>query len=221
MALLAGAYVIGYWLWDRRSRRTHRRLVALCDLRGGALPDEIVERLGASVRVERIESYLEADFQVSYFGEAPGVALALIRDEADLEKRLGRVVGWGTFVSGPRNWCGFLANPSRWWNGEALHRVALQALHNLKPRSLAVDFRLPARDVARAHRITSTEKDVDVGMYAYELRCRMRRYSLYQEAEFCLLFCDGEGAWLFRENKTAPDGFDRGHANQTERVMSC
>lgn len=200
IALVAGVYVIGYGLWQKRLRKDCRRVVAICNLRGEVLPEEIIERLGPPVRIEQIEPFTKADFQVSYFSEAPGVAVASIRNEVDLEMRLGRVVGWGPFVSGPRNWCGFLANPLRWWNGEALQRVALQALHNVKPRSLAVDFRIPARDIARAHRITSTEKDVDVGMYAYELRCRMRRYSAYRDAEFCLLFCDGGGAWLFRED---------------------
>jgi hypothetical protein len=42
-------------------------------------------------------------------------------------------------------------------------------------------------------RISTAETDLDLGMYAYEIRCRLRRYSRYRDAPFDLLFCDGEG----------------------------
>ncbi len=41
--------------------------------------------------------------------------------------------------------------------------------------------------------ISTAETDLDPGMYAYEIRCRLRRYSRYRDAPFDLLFCDGEG----------------------------
>jgi len=66
-----------------------------------------------------------------------------------------------------------------------------------QPRSLLLDFRPPPKDQAQARRISTTETDVDIGMHAYELFCRMRRYSRYRDATFLLMFSGEERAWSF------------------------
>ena len=83
------------------------------------------------------------------------------------------------------------------WNAVILCHLALDVLHRVRPRSLLVDFRPPPKDLAQARRISTAESDVDIGMHAYEIFCRLRRYSRYRDAAFQLLFGDAGRAWLF------------------------
>ena len=81
---------------------------------------------------------------------------------------------------------------------ELHRRLAIAAVEENAASALAPDrFPPPAAELAGAHRVAGTEVDLDVGMYASEIFCRLQRYSRYRGVRFRLLFCDREGAWAF------------------------
>lgn len=176
-ALVAALYVITYLLAQARRRRSRGRLVVVCPLRSEAVPEEIVERLGAPIPAGEIDRFPHAELTVSYLTKLPLPSMG------------------GRPIFSPER------SPSSareaTWNAAVLYDLALEALHVLRPRSLLVDFRPPPKDLTPGRRISTAEADVDVAMYAWELLCRLRRYSRYRGATFTLLFCDREGAaWM-------------------------
>jgi hypothetical protein len=193
-ALLAALYVIAYLVAQAWRSRHPARVVVLCPLRSAAPPEEIADRLGAPTRVPECQT-LAAGFTIAYATHAPGIGLGPIRDEPSLERELGRYLRRGTFVAGRKDFLDCLRD--RRWKPILLHKLALEILHVERPRSLVVDFRPPSEHAASGPRVSTAETDADLGMYGYELLCRLRRYSRYRGAEFSLLFCDEGGAWLF------------------------
>lgn len=194
-ALVALLYVLAYLLVQAWRRRLPAQVIVLCPLRSGTVPQEILERFPPPTRVAEWYPLARAEFTIGYLTDAPGISLASVTDEASLDKKLGSHVRHPIF--GPtRDHC-LACLRDRRWSAVMLYELALEVLHVVRPRSVLVDFRSPPTDLARAHRISTTETDVDLGMYAYELLCRLRRYSRYRDAMFLLLFCDREGAWRF------------------------
>jgi hypothetical protein len=194
-AVLAAIYVVAYLSVQAWRRRSPGRVTVLCPLRGAEVPAEIVERLGAPSAVHELAPLLRAEFTLAYVTEAPGIALASITDESSLESGIGRFLHPAIFVPGRSRWLALLA--ARRWSANLLFGLALEVLHRLRPRTLLVDFRPPPRERARELGISTPESDLDLGMYAYEIRCRLRRYSRYREAAFDLVFC-GEGGMAWR-----------------------
>lgn len=190
-ALMAAIYVVGYLLAQAWRRRKPGRVTVLCPLRGEEVPPEIVERLGAPTPVGDLEPLLRAEFTVAYLTDAPGIALAAITDESSLEETIGPLLRPPIFVPGRSRWQALLTHRS--WGATLLFGLALEALHRVRPRSLLVDLRPPPRERARELGISTPETDLDLGMYAYEIRCRLRRYSRYRDAACDLIFCGGEG----------------------------
>lgn len=116
-------------------------------------------------------------------------------DEAALDERLGPYVRDGVFAPERQHCVACLRDQK--WNAVMLCHLALDVLHRVRPRSLLVDFRPPPKDLAEARRISTTESDVDIGMQAYEICCRLRQYSRYRDATFLLICSDGAQAWSF------------------------
>lgn len=195
LALAALIYAVTYLLAETWARRRPARIVVMCPLRSETVPQEILERLGRPTRVAQLDGFSRAEFTIGYLTDAPGIAVATITDEASLDERLGPYLRRVTFAP-DRDQC-LACLRDRRWNADILYALALEVLHVRQPRSLLVDFRPPAADLAQARRISTRETDLDLGMYAYELLSRLRRYSRYRDATFLLLFCDTEGAWLF------------------------
>lgn len=193
--LMAVLYVLVYLLAQAWGRRSPARVVVICPLRGGAVPQEILERLDAPTRVSDLDHFACAEFTIGYLSEAPGISLASVNDEASLDEKIGPYLYHAIFAPNRDWWLACFRDQK--WNAAMLYGLALEVLHHVWPRSLLVDFRTPPVDLARVRRISTTETDLDLGMYAYEILCRLRRYSRYHDATFQLLFCDGEGAWLF------------------------
>ena len=197
LVLAAIIYVLAYILVHAWSRRSPARVVVTCPLRSAAVPEEILERFGPPAAIEDQARFTSAEFTIGYLTEAPGIAVASVTDEASLDEKLGPYVRSAVF--GPeREQCVACLRDER-WNAVILCHLALEVLHRVRPRSLLVDFRPPPRELAQARRISTTEPDVDVGMHAYEIRCRLRRYSRYRDATFVLIFTDGERAWSFTD----------------------
>jgi len=193
-ALAAAFYVAAYLSAQAWRRRRPGRVTVVCPLRGAEVPPEIVERLRAPVPVEDLAPLLRAELTLAYFTDAPGIALAAITDEASLERAIGRFLRPLIFVPGRPRWRDLVA--ARRWSANLLFGLALEVLHRRRPRTLLVDFRPPPRERARELGISTPESDLDLGMYAYEIRCRLRRYSRYRDAAFDLVFCGEEGrAW--------------------------
>ncbi len=172
-ALLAALYVVGYLLAQTQRRRAHGRLVVLCPLRSAAVPEEIVERLGSPAPITDVGPFLDAELMISH-----------AFDPAALVSPGRRPI----FAPEPS------LRPLAKWTAATLYDLALEALHVRRPRSLLVDFRPPS-DPAAGRPYSLPESDVDLGMFGYELRCRLRRYSRYADASFTLLFCGKEAAW--------------------------
>lgn len=194
VALGAALYMLAYLLAQARARRRPPRVVVMCPLRSGAVPQEILDRFGTPTRIDAPQGVTEAEFAIGYLTDAPGISLGSVTDEASLDEKLGSYLRRGVFVE--RDHCLACLRDGK-WSADMLYALALEVLHVVRPRSLLVDFRPPPKDLARARRISAMETDLDLGMYAYELLCRLRRYSRYRDATFLLLFCDGEEAWLF------------------------
>ena len=174
-ALLAALYVVGYLLVQARQRRGRARLVVICPLRSAAVPVEIRERLGLPAPAGDPARYLEAELTISHAFDA-----------ASLQSHARRPL----FAPEP------CFQPEAKWTAATLYDLALEALHVRRPRSLLVDFRPPPDDVVRGRSFAAVESDVDIGMFAYELLCRLRRYSRYRDASFALLFCGKDTAWM-------------------------
>ncbi len=189
--LTAGLYVIGYLVAQAWRQRQPGRVVVLCPQREGGVPAELLERPTPRPAVERLEPFLPAEFTVAYRSDVPGISLATVTDEASLEATLGPWIRDPIFVPGRDHWRTVLAQ--RDWTPGLLFDLALEVLHRVRPRSLLVDLRPPPRERARELGISTSESDLDLGMYAYEIRCRLRRYSRYRDTSFDLLFCDSEG----------------------------
>jgi hypothetical protein len=192
VALAAALYVVAYVLAQARRRRRPGRVVVLAPLRAAAVPQEIVERLGAPSPESDLAPFLRAEFTVAFQSDAPGISLGAITDESSLEKAIGPFLRRPIFVPGRDHWQALLARRS--FTPGLLFDLALEVLHRIRPRSLLVDLRPPER--AREPGISTAETDLDLGMYGYEIRCRLRRYSRYRETPFDLLFCDREGKAL-------------------------
>jgi hypothetical protein len=193
--LVALLYVLGYLLAQAWSRRSPARVVVICPLQSVTIPEEILERFGPPAAVEDLARFTSAEFTIGYLTEAPGIAVASVTDEASLDEKLGPYVRGAVF--GPeRAHCVACLRDER-WNAVILCHLALEVLHRVRPRSLLVDFRPPPRELAQARRISTTEPDVDIGMHAYEIRCRLRRYARYRDATFVFIFADGKRAWSF------------------------
>jgi hypothetical protein len=192
VALVAVLYVLVYLLARARSRRAVPSIVVLCPLRSETAPEEILDRFGAPTRIGEPDRLAGGALTVGFATAGPGISLVSITDEASLDATLGRYLRRPVF--GPTRDDCLPCLRDRKWNGAMLYSLALEVLHRERPRSLVVDVRPPAHD---APRISVTESDVDLGMYGYEILCRLRRYSRYREATFWLLFCDAGGAWLF------------------------
>ena len=191
-ALAAALYVVAYLLASARRRRKPGRVVVLAPLRAEAVPQEIVERLGAPSPVGDLEPFLRAEFTLAFQTDAPGISLAAIADESSLEETIGPLLRDPIFVPARDYWQALLARGR--WTPDLLFGLALEVLHRVRPRSLLVDLRPPPRERARELRISTPETDLDLGMYAYEIRCRLRRYSRYRDTPFDLLFFDREGS---------------------------
>jgi hypothetical protein len=195
VALAAIAYVLAYLLAQAWSRRSPARVVVICPLRSATAPEEILERFGAPMAVDDPDRFTQAEFTIGYLTDAPGIAVASVTDEASLDEKLGPYLHNPAF--GPeREHCVTYLHDQR-WNAVILCHLAMEVLHRVRPRSLLVDFRPPPKDVAHVRRISTTESDVDIGMHAYELFCRLRRYSCYGDATFLLMFSGEERAWSF------------------------
>lgn len=190
-ALAASLYVVSYLLAQAWRRRAPGRVVVICPLRDAGVPPEIVERLGPPAPAGDLEPFLLAEFTIAFLTDAPGISLATITDESSLEEKIGPYIRGANFAPSRDRWRAFLARKS--WTAALLFDLALEVLHRVRPRSLLVDLRPPPRDRARELGISTPETDLDLGIYAYEIRCRLRRYSRYRDTPFDLLFCDGEG----------------------------
>jgi hypothetical protein len=197
VGLAAAVYVVGFLLAQRWRRRDPGRVVVLCPLREAELPTEIAERLGAPRSVGDLGPFLPADLTIGYLTDAPGISLASITDEPSLRAAIGPYARDPLFAPGPDRWRALLARPR--WTAGLLFALALEVLHRSSPpRTLLVDFRPPPKERARALAISAPESDLDLGMYAYEIRCRLRRYSRYCGTPCFLLFWRGEGeGWVF------------------------
>jgi len=194
-ALGAAVYVVGFLLAQAWARRSRPHLTVICPLRSGAAPPEIVDRLGAPVPAGGLDRFLTADFTVAYASEARGISLASIEDEAALDLRLGRYLNPPIFAPARERLLACLQGEK--WTPAVLYTLALEVLHHERPRSLLVDLRPPSPDTTLGRRVSRSESDADLALYAYELRCRLRRYSRYRDAEFRLLFEGERGAtWL-------------------------
>jgi hypothetical protein len=193
-ALAAIVYVLAFLLAQVWCRRSPARVVAICPLRSATVPEEILERFGPSSPVADLGSFTQVEFTIGYLTDAPGIAVAAVSDEASLDEKLGPYVRDAVFAP-EREHCMACLRDQR-WNAVMLCHLALEVLHRVRPRSLLVDFR-PPKDRALAGRISTTEPDVDIGMQAYEIFCRMRRYSYYRDATFQLIFSDVDRAWSF------------------------
>jgi len=195
VALGALVYVLAYVLAQAWSRRSPARVVVICPLRSATMPEEILERFGSPSAVHDPDRFARAEFTIAYLTDAPGISLASVTDEASLDDKLGPYLRRPIF--GPeREHCVACLRDQR-WNAVILCHLAFEVLHRVQPRSLLLDFRPPPKDQAQARRISTTETDVDIGMHAYELFCRMRRYSRYRDATFLLMFSGEERAWSF------------------------
>jgi hypothetical protein len=193
LTLAAALYVAAYLLAAAWRRRAAGRVVVICPLRDpGTLPQEIVERLGPLVPADERETAPRAEFTIAFRSDAPGIALAAVTDASSLEARVGPHIRDGIFTPAPDWWHG-LPGRGRWSAG-LLFDLALEVLHRSRPRSLLVDLRSPPREEARALGITAHETDADLAMYAYEIRCRLRRYSGYRDTPCDLLFRGEAGA---------------------------
>lgn len=194
-ALVAAVYVVGFLVARAWARRSRPRLTVICPLRSGAAPADIVDRLGEPTPAGGLDRFLPADFTIAYVTEAPGISLASIEDETALDARLGPYLSPPIFAPQRERLLACVRGEK--WAPGALYALALEVLHRERPRSLLVDFRPPSKDTALGRRVSASESDADLALYAYELRCRLRRYSRYREAEFRLLLEGERGAtWL-------------------------
>jgi hypothetical protein len=196
-AFAAILYVLVYVLAQAWSRRSPARVVVICPLRSPTVPQEILERFGPPSSVEDLDRFARAEFTIGYLTSAPGIAVASVTDEGSLDEKLGPILRNAVFAPEREHCAACLRD--RKWNAVILCHLALEVLHRARPRSLLVDFRPPSRDRAQAHRISTTEPDVDIGMHAYEIFCRLRRYSRYRDATFLLIFAGESRAWWFKE----------------------
>lgn len=191
-ALLAGIYILAYLLFRRRPAR----IVIICPLHLEEVPEELVSRLGTSLKcVEDVEDLVEGDFRIGYLHDGPGIAIAEIATESMLEDRLGPYLESKGSLLGRRAWLRYLSRKK--WRGFAIFALTLNILHTKLPRSLTVDFRRPTQEHARRYRISRADKDIDLGMYAYEILSRLRRYSRYRGASCRIIFQGSDSAWRF------------------------
>jgi hypothetical protein len=195
LALAAAAYVAAYAAAEAWRRRTPGRVLLICPLREAqAVPQEIVELLGAPLPARGLEALPRADVTIAFLTDAPGIALARATDESSLDAMIGPYVRGGAFTPA-LDWWREQVGRGRWTAG-LLFDLALEVLHRQAPRSLVVDFRPPPPDETRALGVPARETDLDLAIYAYELRCRLRRYSRYRDTPCELVFCGVEGvAW--------------------------
>jgi hypothetical protein len=142
---------------------------------------------------------------VGYGPGRPGVALGEVTDEARLDRILGRYMEVGGHLWSRSEWKRQVEE--RKWNAVALFFLALNVVHRDRPRSLVVDFRAPPGDDAAARRVSTSDRDVDCAMLAYEILCRAERYSEYRGAAMDLVFTGREGARTF--SSEAPGGRPR------------
>jgi hypothetical protein len=194
LTLAAAAYVAIFLLAEAWRRRRRGHVLVICPLReADVVPEEIVERLGAPAAGD-LEARPRADFTISFLSDAPGIALGRVTDAASLEAMIGRYVRDGMFTPAAAWWHEQLGRGR--WNAGLLFDLALEVLHRTAPRSLVVDLRPPPAEQARALGIAVRGRDVDLAMSAYELRCRLRRYSRYRDTRCDLLFCrEGGAVW--------------------------
>lgn len=195
VALVALLYVLVYVLWQIWCRGSPARVVVICPLRSASLPQEIKERLGTPTVAKDRERLVRAGFTIGYLTDAPGISVSTITDEASLDEELGPYLRSGIFAGEREQWLPYLRETK--WDAGALYSLALEVLHLGRPRSLLVDFRPPPADLARSRRISMGESDLDLGMYGYEILCRLGRYSWYRDATYLLLFWGAEEAWVF------------------------
>lgn len=193
---LAGvAYVAAYVLVEAWRLRVPGRVVVICPLREAQLvPPELVERLGTPAPAEDRYSPPRADFTIAYLTGAPGIALARASDTSSLDAMIGPLARGGVFMPSVE-WWHEQVGKGRWTAG-LLFDLALEVLHRVRPRSLVVDLTPPPPDEARSLGIPARETDADLAMYAYEIRCRLRRYSRYRDTPCDLVFrCEGGPTW--------------------------
>ncbi len=191
---LAALYVAAFLLAQAWRRRTPGGVVVLCPLRGAEVPPEIVERLGTPVTVSDLEAVQRAEFTIAFLTDAPGISVAAVTGASALEEKVGPGIRRGNFVPGKGGWGDALGR--RKVTAALLFDLALEVLHHVRPRSLLVDLRPPPREKAALLGVSVPETDLDLAMYAYEIRCRVRRYSRYRDTPCNLVFCPPEGsAW--------------------------
>jgi hypothetical protein len=193
LVLLAAVYVVAYVALDAWRRRAPGRVAVICPLREAAVPEELLERLGRALPLDDVTPFERVEFTVAFRSEAPGIALAAVADAASLEAVLGPYLRGGAFTPAYDWWLGLLGQGR--WSAGLLFDLALEVLHRDEPRSLLVDLRPPPHDEARRLGIRTPETDVDLAMYAYEIRCRVRRYSRYRDTPCDLVFDTGATAW--------------------------
>jgi hypothetical protein len=194
-ALVAGAYIVCFLLARAWAGRRRGHLTVVCPLRSGAAPVDIVDRLGEPVPAGGLDRFLPADFTIAYATDAPGISLATIEDETALDRKLGPYVSPPIFAPSRERLLACVGGEK--WTPGVLYALVLEVLHRDRPRSLLVDLRPPSKDTALGRRVSTSESDADLALYAYELRCRLRRYSRYRDAEFRLLLEGEKGAtWL-------------------------
>jgi hypothetical protein len=195
-ALVAAAalYVAAYAAAEAWHRRDRGRVLILCPLRdAGCVPSEIVERLGPPAPAGAVDTTGPVEFTIAFSGDAPGISLTAVTGASSLDARVGPYIR-GIFTPARDHWLGLLERPRRWTAG-LLYDLALEVLHTEKPRSLIVDLRPPPPDRARELGVSPAETDLDIAMYAYEIRCRIRRYSRYRDTPCELLFCGADATW--------------------------
>jgi hypothetical protein len=195
LGVLSALYVVAYLVVRERARRRPARVAVICPLRSGPVPDEISERLGAATGVADVEPFTTAEVTIAYATAARGLSLAPVVDEASLDETLGPLLRRAAFA--PSREQLLFALREQKWNASILYGFALEVIHRQRPPSLVVDLRPPRPDDPRGFAVAAVETDVDLGMYAYELLCRLERYSDYRDAIVSILFCGEGGAWLF------------------------
>lgn len=179
MKAAAGLLAVGYIVVYVLARRARRRVVVLCPLKGEAVPREIVERLGEP---EAAEPFAGAEFSIGLDPAGPGIAASQVGADS-FDERVGRLFPVLRFSWGRERWRDELRRGG--WKPVMFYLLAVETLHHLRPRTLAVDFRG-----------LRGGKDVDFAMLAYEILCRMRRASEYRDATFVLYFC-GARTWRY------------------------
>jgi hypothetical protein len=198
LGIVAAVYAVGYLLAKERARRRPACVTVIAALRA-PIPEEAAEWLVPAVRVAEPEPVVPPTFTVAYETAASGISLAPVVDETTLEAALGAWLDRAVFAPSRPQLA--LALSERRWSASLLLGLALEAIHRARPRSVVVDFRVPADGCSSGFAVAAGEADVDVAVNALEIVRRALRYSDYRDATVSILFCEPAGTWL-----TSPRG---------------